>query len=1027
MEFGLDGRNPPNLFTSKTELTTATPQAHLLRRAFDDLKVDGILCVDHAPLAYFMLVKQITPEAIVKLHRQFWSLGGAALLVLVTDARVHIYSGMVPPSLGTRPGGAPPIEIECLDRVADALRAFTVSVESGEYFGNHDLSFDPQGRVDRHLLDNLMRTRIALADAAAPAIPDQTRDALLCRLVFTCYLFDREVIGADYLTDLGIDWASDPRGLLGHPNATEAIGGLYRLFDKLKQDFNGDLFDSDLAAEKRLVRDVHLKTLYTFFAGMTVGGVQGTLFPLYDFAYIPIETISAIYERFLKDEEQEDNKAFYTPRFLAELVLDTATADLPSLLGKRFLDPACGSGIFLVGLFHRMAEEWRRANPKANNDRRAKALMRLLQESLFGVDVSLTACRITAFSLYLAYLDQLTPPDIRNLQQKGRALPRLVAARGANWEGSEAANIREGDFFSDDESIPKGMSLVVGNPPWGGTAGAHTPAGAWCKKHDRPLPDKQIAAAFAWKAAEHAEVGGAVCLILPHGILFNHSTTAVAFQAAWVRAYAMDRVINLADLRFILFEKAIHPAVVVKYRNTPPSGIGHPIDYWSPKADWTVSRAEIVTIGPQDRVTLKLGELLADLAGPDAPRIWKRHYWATPRDWRLIDRLGTYPRLRDITNQKGETSKRWRIATGLRYLTPNDLPHRRVDYELPTSNFIGTSSEAIDLGLDKSECEILSTRSVVLRRNLQYPEIFMGPHVLFNKGFTKAAYADFDVAFLEAVRGIHGPEKDKNLLMLVAAFLRSALGRYFLFHTSNNWGIYRPELHVEEVLRVPFPLPDDLPDPARGREIVAKVAKIVTSVARAIAAQPFGRKVQIEQASLAIEPLVNEYFDITPAEAALIEDTTRVIIPSIQPAEISPRVRTVYPAERDQCDAYQDRVCQMLNGWAKSGQSGVRGYVEADQKLGVGVAVFEKVDRARMGEPMARISGGLPRTLDAIRTAIPRSSATLDIVRGVMVFDGPRLYVVKPIGQRYWTQTAAMNDADEIAGTILMRSPKGGI
>jgi len=33
--------------------------------------------------------------------------------------------------------------------------------------------------------------------------------------------------------------------------------------------------------------------------------------------------------------------------------------------------------------------------------------------------------------------------------------------------------------------------------------------------------------------------------------------------------------------------------------------------------------------------------------------------------------------------------------------------------------------------------------------------------------------------------------------------------------------------------------------------------------------------------------------------------------------------------------------------------------------------------------------------------------------------------VVKPIGQRFWTQTAAMNDADEIAGTILMRSPKG--
>ncbi len=41
----------------------------------------------------------------------------------------------------------------------------------------------------------------------------------------------------------------------------------------------------------------------------------------YDFGAIPIEAISAIYERFLKTSEKLDG-AFYTPRFLAELVLD---------------------------------------------------------------------------------------------------------------------------------------------------------------------------------------------------------------------------------------------------------------------------------------------------------------------------------------------------------------------------------------------------------------------------------------------------------------------------------------------------------------------------------------------------------------------------------------------------------------------------------------------------------------------------------------------------------------------------------
>ena len=60
----------------------------------------------------------------------------------------------------------------------------------------------------------------------------------------------------------------------------------------------------------------------------------------------------------------------------------------------------------------------------------------------------------------------------------------------------------------------------------------------------------------------------------------------------------------------------------------------------------------------------------------------------------------------------------------------------------------------------------------------------------------------------------------------------------------------------------------------------------------------------------------------------------------------------------------------------------------------------------------------LIRLLDVVRKAIPRKHATLDVVRGVMVFHGNLLYVVKPIGQRFWTQTAAMNDADEIAATL---------
>ena len=180
----------------------------------------------------------------------------------------------------------------------------------------------------------------------------------MCRLVFTCYLFDREVIGQNYLAAIGLPDASHLRDVLAIIPATEAKDVLYRLFRRLGEDFNGDLFSNDLAAEAELINETHLNTLNEFFRGTTVRTGQRSFWP-YDFGIIPIETISAIYERFLKASDQQTG-AFYTPRFLAEVVLDSALENTPSLLGKRFLDPACGSGIFLVGLFNRMAEEWRR-------------------------------------------------------------------------------------------------------------------------------------------------------------------------------------------------------------------------------------------------------------------------------------------------------------------------------------------------------------------------------------------------------------------------------------------------------------------------------------------------------------------------------------------------------------------------------------------------------------------------------------------------------------------------------------------
>jgi len=1028
-EFGIASGGPRAFFTNKDELSVAgsPPQSHILRRAFDLLKLDGIFCADGSPLVYFKQIKRVDTVEIARLHRIFWNHGGAPILVLIAPDEVQIYSGLTRPVSPDAPSSKIPSLVDTIQRLSSAMREFLPAVESGDFFRRHARSFDPNYRVDRDLLDNLQAARQKLITLLDDERYAETVDALLCRLVFACYLFDRKVIQQSYLDDIGLRHVQHLRDILAIRPRGTAKKYLYDLFSALGDDFNGDLFSDNLPAEARHVGVSYIDVLDDFFRGTKIDSGQRTFWP-YDFAAIPIETISAIYERFLKSSSKKQG-AFYTPRFLAELVLDLALADVPVLLGRRYLDPACGSGIFLVGLFNRMAEEWRRNNPDAGNDRRARELRAIMCSNLYGVDINPTACKITAFSLYLAYLDQLSPRDIQELQEKGHKLPRLVhypkITPGDDIEG----NIWCSDFFSDSERPPITADLVVGNPPWGSTALDGTPAAGWCNdpEHLYPIPDKQISAAFLWKSGHHASLNGRAVLVLPHGTLFNHSKTALEFQRALFRQRTIDHVLNLADYQFFLFEEARHPALVLSYR-IAPAPRNHSITYWAPKTDWLVTRAEVIAILPQDRSKLTVGEVLDDLQTLDAPQIWKQRYWASPRDLRLLSRLLLHPRLRDHIRQArdDQPGKTWRIAEGFQPLGSNDDPEKSKVIRLPSHYFIDATSPHIDLFLLPRDCERLrGTRVTVRGRSNTATDIYSSPHVLVAQGFTSVAFADFNVSFRHALRGICGPEKDRVLLIFLAAYLRSPLAKYFLFHTSSNWGVSRQKIHVEELLRLPFFKPDSADNPSRAWEIVHEVAKLVSATATRAIDDFANREELIATADASITPLIEEYFDILPIEKVLISDTADTIIPSVRPTRGRVDVPTLKPSTTAQRQIYTARLRDTLNEWATGGPFEVQSRTIASTKLGIGIAILLKASRGTAPHETEDTDDQLLRALDHLRRIAGQQLNTFDLIRGAKIFEGERLYLVKPIARRFWTETAALNDADEIASTILMETPRG--
>jgi N-6 DNA Methylase len=1025
MAFGIEGRKPPAFFASPADIDaagSAAPQAHVLRRAFEDLELSGVLCQDNNPIIYFRVMDRIDADVVAALHRTFWNQGVAPILVLIGPDQVDIYSGLSQPAVNRDADSAPEGFVEQLNRVAEELQAFILAVESGEYFHKHRRAFDPQQRVDRNLLRHLESARELLEKVPAAQLDPLTLDALLCRLVFTCYLFDRKVIDAKYLEEAGIRGADRLSDILGRKRRSDAKTELYALFSQLGQDFNGDLFSDDLGAEAKQVKAEHLEILNDFIRGTDPKSRQQSFWP-YEFGIIPIETISAIYEHFLKaagEQEKKESGAFYTPRFLAELILDQTLDGVPRLLDKTFLDPACGSGIFLVGLFNRLAEQWNRDNPKSDYDARLKGLTTILKTNLFGIDKNRSACLIAAFSLYLAFLDQLSPPDIRQVLKKVKVLPRLVA------DEAGAATIRCADVFTDTAVLPAKVDYVIGNPPWAKVKGPSATAAAWCAVNKLPFPGKQIAAAFVWKGLEHLKAEGKACFILPHGLLFNHAPLAVQFQQHLFETHAVELVLNLADYQRFLFEESEAPALVIRYAKEKPADSGHRIDYWAPKTDWAVTQAEVISILPQDRARLTVREVLDDLKGDDAPLIWKERYWATSRDSRLLDRLRLYPRLRDVLGQRGDGGgKRWIIAEGFEPFGVNDAPATRRQLTLPWMAKVEAGTHDLDLFLLPDDCDIQSTLKLDLRRAISDTSIFEKPLVLVTEGFSKVAFANFDIAYRHGIRGIHGPSYDAGQLAFLTVYLRSKLARYFLFHTSASWGVSRARVDIDDLMRLPFPFPEQAYNQARAMEIVADVGQIMADAAREATGGTLGRDIIVQQAQVKAEALVEEYFDVDDIERILIADTNSVIVPSVRPTRARAEVPTLVPARPVQYSEYIKLLCETLNGWA-SKEYEVHGAAVSDGKIGIGMVVLEKT---RRGEDPEHLNGATKDVLSALHRLLrgaAKGRGTVELARGLKVFDKTLLYVTKPIGRRFWTRTAALNDADEIAGTLLMRPAKEG-
>ncbi|MCK4818101.1 hypothetical protein KA005_20190, partial [bacterium] len=414
----------------------------------------------------------------------------------------------------------------------------------------------------------------------------------------------------------------------------------------------------------------------------------------------------------------------------------------------------------------------------------------------------------------------------------------------------------------------------------------------------------------------------------------------------------VEKIVQLSDMSFILFENALCPAVITKYRSVKPPEDNYQFEYFVPKANRDDPRKGTITIFPEDRKKMTLSDVIFHTKMKEIPILWKKCFWGTPRDVQFLNRLLSLPSLNDIAGTP-KKPKRWIRGQGFKPFYEERYQKDPEKYGEPKSIwwskdhlFIDAKKFKSSLIIIESDCMKVGNKFIKLYSSPE-PQLFIPPMVIVNQGFSRVAYCEFPVLFQDALQSISGPPKDKDLLKFLAAVLNSRLATYFLFHISANWGTERDKVHLFKLMRMPCPLPEDTHKPSLSKEIIIKVAGHIDGLQHAILKGFLGRENIIKETQDAIEPLLYDYYEVSEREKILIEDTNKIFEPSSTPASLTTPIPALRPSSNKDREDYVELLCKVLNTWAQRGRIRVSGEVKLSTAIGLGIVSIRKGKRGK--------------------------------------------------------------------------------
>jgi len=959
---------------------------------------------------------EISEETLKKTYQLAWSFSRTPSLITTEPNRLRIWTCYEEPpnedDIINPVVNVSKQEIESFNQAslsgqaAETLRLHWADLVSGQFFQEHSQRFQRNQAADQMLLRNLKSVRKTLHENG---IDYDTIHDLLARIIFIQFLFDRQKSqgNSNLNTDLLDDLCRIGKLSAKYSHLADILRNhrdTYQFFRWLNGKFNGDLFpgkgatdeehEAEWQTEEQKVKQPHLNILADFVSGhLDIETGQLSLWPYYHFDVIPLEFISSIYEEFVSKES--GTGVHYTPEHIVDFVLDGVLPWDSQKWDIKILDPACGSGIFLVKAFQRLIHRWEQAHPKTIQP---SDLKYLLENNLFGVDVDAQAVRVASFSLYLTMLDKVEPQDYWENEFR---FPRL-----------RERQLIAADFFEEDKEGFRSVQdagkydLVLGNAPWG--KNTVTPAAkSWAGK-DWKITYGNIGPLFLPKAATLTKSGGQVAMMQPAmALIFNQVGTAQEFRYRLFAEFKIDEIVNLSALRFGLFKDAICPACIITMSAIPPDG--EPLTYICPKPVMTNEDDYHIVIEPDYINIIYPQEAIAD------PLVWTALMWGGRRDLSLVRRLNQESSIEKL-KARGIAKTRQGVTKGDKRKVENSLVNKRI---LKSSKSLDSSF----LYLDAQILPINNDPYIHSGTGLSSLSAFQLPQMIVKQSWQKKSgrfcsaivnpnSTNQGIICSESYVSIHIPEKYTSLLNAACLVYKSKLAVYYLLLSSGSFSGYIPKVNVDDLLRVPIP-----------ELSVGDLQNIKT----------------IDD----IDERIRQAFEFKDSEWVLINDLFNYTLPDFKGDVASPGRKRTYRRDNGQSHnntepeltAYCEYFLRVLKaGFGQDKQVCATIFQEQTKTLlpirlvaiylnkpdsgGVHIEPIDSPDLMELLENLNKLylERGSIEDGGIFYQRVARIYDSVEL-NGVKI---PTIYLIKPDKIRYWTRSMALRDADEVAADIMI-------